>query len=218
MASPHFFWAAGVLGALSLLTGCAGRQAAEQAGSAPAAAARPDSAGYPYTEADVRFMSAMIGHHSQAVVMAGWAATRGASGSVRTLAERIVNGQQDEIATMGQWLRDRGRPVPEADSTTANMTRHGPGHEDLMPGMVTEAWMEQLAEARGSEFDRLFLTLMIQHHRGAVSMVERLFGTRGAAQDETVFKFANDVHVDQSTEIARMERLLAALPAGERSS
>ncbi len=210
MAPPHFFWAAGGLVALSLLTGCAGRQAAEQAGSAPAAAARPDSAGYPYTEADVRFMSAMIGHHSQAVVMAGWAATRGAGGSVRTLAERIVNGQQDEIASMQQWLRDRGRPVPE--------TTHGSGHQHHMPGMLTEAQMQQLAGASGPEFDRLFLTLMIQHHRGAVSMVRDLFGSRGAAQDETVFKFANDVHVDQSTEIARMERLLSALPGGERSS
>ena len=210
MAPPHFFWAAGGLVALSLLTGCAGRRDAEQAGSGPAAAARPDSAGYPYTEADVRFMSAMIGHHSQAVVMAGWAATRATSGSVRTLAERIVNGQQDEIASMQQWLRDRGRPVPE--------TTHGSGHQHHMPGMLTEAQMQQLAGARGPEFDRLFLTLMIQHHRGAVSMVNDLFGSRGAAQDETVFKFANDVHVDQSTEIARMERLLSALPGGERSS
>ncbi|MBA3260103.1 MAG: DUF305 domain-containing protein, partial [Gemmatimonadales bacterium] len=204
MAPRHYPWAAGTLVALSLVAGCTARQGAEQARSGPSAAARADSARYPYTEADVRFMSAMIGHHAQAVAMANLAATHGASGSVGRLAERIVNGQQDEIASMQQWLRDRGRPVPEVDSMNANMTMQGPGHEHLMPGMVTEARMEQLAEARGSEFDRLFLTLMIQHHRGAVSMVERLFGTRGAAQDETVFKFANDVHVDQSTEIARM--------------
>ena len=81
----------------------------------------------------------------------------------------------------------------------------------LMPGMLTEEQMKQLDEARGSEFDRLFLTLMIQHHRGAVSMVETLLGTYGAGQDEIVFKFASDVNIDQTTEIARMEKMLAAL-------
>ena len=80
-----------------------------------------------------------------------------------------------------------------------------------MPGMLTEAQMKQLAESRGPEFDRLFLTFMIQHHRGAVSMVEELFGSQGAAQDEAVFKFASDVNVDQTTEIARMQRMLLAL-------
>jgi len=83
-------------------------------------------------------------------------------------------------------------------------------HEMLMPGMLTEEQMRQLDQARGPEFDRLFLTFMIQHHKGAVTMVRELFGTNGAAQDETVFKFANDVSVDQSTEIARMEKMLAA--------
>ena len=182
-------------------------------GSAESAAvekARADSARYPYTEADVRFMTGMIGHHSQAIVMAGWAPGHGASASVRTLAERIVNAQQDEIATMQQWLRDRRRPVPEAAGATSTAT-HGPGHEMSMPGMLTHAQLKELDQAEGPEFDRLFLTFMIQHHRGAVSMVKDLFGSYGAAQDETVFKFANDVNVDQSTEIARMERMLAGL-------
>ena len=84
-------------------------------------------------------------------------------------------------------------------------------HTMLMPGMLTAPQMTQLDQAKGSEFDRLFLTFMIQHHRGAVTMVQDLFGTPGAARDETVFKFANDVSVDQSTEIARMETMLAAL-------
>jgi uncharacterized protein (DUF305 family) len=136
--------------------------------------------------------------------MSGWAPTHGASPSVRTLAERIINGQQDEIATMQQWLRDRGKPVPEARSGHAM-------HHMLMPGMLTESQMMELDQARGGEFDRLFLTYMIQHHRGAVSMVKDLLGTYGAAQDETVFKFANDVSVDQSTEIARMGRVLKPL-------
>lgn len=81
----------------------------------------------------------------------------------------------------------------------------------LMPGMLTDDQMKELDQARGPAFDRLFLTYMIQHHRGAVTMVKDLFGSPGAAQDETVFKFANDVSVDQSTEIARMEQMLAAL-------
>jgi uncharacterized protein (DUF305 family) len=84
-------------------------------------------------------------------------------------------------------------------------------HDMLMPGMLTEAQMKELDAARGEEFDRLFLTYMIQHHRGAVTMVQQLFGTAGAAQDEIVFKFANDVNVDQSTEIARMQKMLVAL-------
>ena len=178
------------------------------------AKARRDSARYPYTAADVHFMSAMISHHAQAIVMAGWAPTHGAGPSVRILAERIINAQQDEIASMQRWLGDRGKPVPEARPNGMKMMMNGVEHEMLMPGMLTEAQMRQLDQAKGPEFDRLFLTYMIQHHRGAVSMVKDLFGTNGAAQDETVFKFANDVNVDQSTEIARMERMLAALPPG----
>ena len=183
---------------------------AEQTDSAAVAKARADSVRYPYIEADVEFMSAMIGHHSQALLMAGWAPTHGAGSSVRTLAERIINGQQDEIVTMQRWLRDRGKPVPETGRMGTSSTGH---HQHSgMPGMLTPDQLQQLDQARGSEFDRLFLTFMIQHHRGAVSMVQKLFATPGAARDETVFKFANDVSVDQRTEVARMERMLAGLP------
>jgi uncharacterized protein (DUF305 family) len=203
MARRRFHSLATTLLLLSIVTACGG------AARSPAPAAPPPASRYPSTEADVRFMSAMIGHHAQALVMAGWAPTHGASASVLRLAERIMSGQQDEIATMQQWLRDRGRPVPQG---------HHSAHGHLMPGMLTEAQMNQLAAARGPEFDRLFLGFMIQHHRGAVAMVKELFGTPGAAQDETVFKFANDVNVDQSTEIARMERMLSALPAGDPAS
>jgi uncharacterized protein (DUF305 family) len=93
----------------------------------------------------------------------------------------------------------------------------GTEHEMLMPGMLTEAQMRELDAARGREFDRLFLTYMIQHHRGATSMVTELFGSYGAGQDETVFKFASDVNVDQTTEIERMQRMLADLLFGESS-
>ena len=203
MVGPRSGALAATLLLLLAVAGCGGT-ARTQAPASP----RPLSR-YPHTEADVRFMSAMIGHHTQALVMARLAPTNGASPQVVRLAERILAGQQDEIASMQRWLRDRGRPVPDG--------HHG-GHGHLMPGMLTEAQLEELEAARGAEFDRLFLTFMIQHHRGAVAMVKDLFGTPGAAQDETVFKFADDVGVDQTTEIARMERMLAALPPGEPSS
>ena len=190
---------------------------ARSAGEAAAIArARTDSARYPYTAADVHFMTGMIGHHSQAIVMANWAPTHGASPSVQTLAARIINAQRDEIATMQQWLRDRQQPVPDGHSgmkmvmNGSEMTMNGSEHEALMPGMLTDPQLKQLDSARGPEFDRLFLTDMIQHHRGAVTMVKQLFDSYGAAQDELVFKFASDVNVDQTTEIARMERMLVA--------
>ncbi len=188
---------------------------ATQPDSAAIAKARADSVRYPYTEADVEFMSAMIGHHSQALLMAGWAPTHGAGSSVRVLAERIINGQQDEIVTMQRWLSDRRKPVPEPGRMGNSGTSH---HQHAaMPGMLTPSQLQQLDQARGSEFDRLFLTFMIQHHRGAVAMVQKLFATPGAARDETVFKFANDVSVDQRTEVARMERMLAG-PASKTGS
>ena len=186
----------------------AARTMPEPAPSTNAARVRADSLRRPYTEADIQFMSDMIHHHAQAIHMAGWAPSHGADPAVQRLAERIINAQQDEIATMGQWLSDRGQPVPQPGSGHSMRAMH------LMPGMLTEAQMQQLDQSRGATFDSLFLTFMIQHHRGAVSMVRDLFATPGAARDELVFKFANDVNVDQSTEIARMERMLAALPSG----
>ena len=183
----------------------------EQGEQAAIAKARADSVRNPYTEADVSFMQGMIGHHAQAIVMSGWAPTHGASPSLRTMAERIINAQQDEIATMQTWLRDRRQPVPEAKPGPMKMKMNGMEHEMLMPGMLTESQMHELDGAKGRDFDRLFLTYMIQHHRGAVTMVQQLFGTNGAAQDEVTFKLANDVSADQSSEIARMESMLAAL-------
>ena len=176
-----------------------------------AAKARADSARYPYTEADIHFMSGMIAHHAQAIVMARWAPTHGAGPSLRTLCERIINAQGDEIALMQQWLRDRNQPVPEASPTGMKMKMDGVEHEMLMPGMLSEAQLHQLDQARGAEFDRLFLIFMIQHHQGAITMVKELFDTYGAGQDNLVFKFASDVNIDQTTEIARMEKMLTAL-------
>jgi len=162
----------------------------------------------PYSDADVEFMSGMIPHHAQAVIMAGWAPSHGARPDVAVLCERIVVGQRDEIATMQTWLRDRGLPVPDATSTRHKMTVNGVTHEMLMPGMLTDEEMAQLDRARGPEYDRLFLVGMIKHHQGAIDMVDVLFKSYGAAQDETVFKFASDVYADQSTEIRRMNEML----------
>ncbi|HEX6368901.1 MAG TPA: DUF305 domain-containing protein [Longimicrobium sp.] len=175
------------------------------AGHTVPAAVPVDNGGFPATEADIRFMSGMIGHHAQAIQVAQLAPTHGASPEVQRLAARIIGSQEDEIATMRQWLADRGQPVPDAHAA-----HHG--HDAaLMPGMLTAAQIAQLDAARGADFDRLFLTFMIQHHRGAVTMVEQLFGSYGAGQDETVFKFASDVNVDQATEIDRMQRMLEGL-------
>lgn len=187
----------------------------------PASSGTIGSAVHPWTEADARFMSMMIGHHAQAVEMSRLAPTNQAGATVSRLAERIINAQEDEIAAMQTWLRDRGQPVPRPGDTSAmhhGAGEHAAGHDAgghaAMPGMLTDAQMAQLRAARGPEFDRLFLALMIQHHRGAVSMVQQLFGSHGAAQDETVFKFASDVSVDQTTEIERMQRMLADLTFG----
>jgi len=164
---------------------------------------------YPYSDADIEFMSGMIPHHAQAVIMAGWAPTHGARQDVAILCERIVVGQRDEIGLMRQWLIDRGLPAPDATSTKHHMQMpNGMEHDMLMPGMMTDEQMAALDKARGPEFDRLFLEGMIRHHQGAIDMVDKLFKSYGAAQDETVFKFANDVQADQSVEIEVMRKML----------
>jgi uncharacterized protein (DUF305 family) len=180
--------------------------------SAPRAAQSPaERAPQPYTAADVHFMSAMIAHHAQAIDIARWAPTHGASSSLQVLAERVINAQQDEIAVMQTWLRDRRLPVPEPQAMGAMATGQ---HQHRMAGMLTAEQLKQLDEARGREFDRLFLTLMIQHHRGAVTMVEELFHSQGAALDDTVYKLASDISADQSSEIERMQKMLFTLTTG----
>lgn len=175
--------------------------------------ARVDSARRQFTEADVDFMTGMIAHHAQALVMAALAPTHGAGPEVRTLAARIANAQQDEIDTMQQWLRDRDQPVPEIRIEGITLTVDGAAdHAAHMPGMLTPQQLTELDRATGRRFDSLFLTFMIQHHAGAVTMVEHLFSVDGAAQDDETFRLASGIHVDQITEIARMERMLDELP------
>ncbi len=218
--------------AFLLAAGPDGSAVAQAAGSSPAPSpaevARRDGGIPPYAAADVQFMQGMIGHHAQAIRMTGWAPSHGARADIQRLAERIVVAQQDEIAFMQRWLRDRNQTVPDPASPHAGHDMHAmhadSGHAGMegsmgtmrMPGMLTDAELAQLDAARGPEFDRLFLTYMIRHHEGAVSMVERLFGSNGAAQDDDVFKFASDVSVDQTTEVARMRSMLEAMPAPAR--
>ena len=166
----------------------------------------PASARRNYTEADVHFLAGMIGHHAQAIQMAGWAPSHGANASVRVLCERIVVAQNDEIAFAQRWLREHGEYVPPADPRGHIMP--GMDHPMLMPGMLTPEQMQQLDAARGPDFDRLFLTFMIQHHQGAITMVQQLLAVPGAAQDGPIFRFASDVNVDQTTEINRMTLML----------
>ena len=226
---PYFYYHRYAAKAATLATlalaGCRGQPAgspphpAEPMGEAAAIArATADSIRYPYTEADIRFMSGMIHHHAQAIKMSRWAPTHGASPAVVRLTERIINAQADEITLMSNWLSARRQPVPEPNAEGMKMTMGGAEHVMLMPGMLTEAQMKELDAARGEDFDRLFLTFMIQHHKGAVSMVRELFAARGAGQDETVFKFASDVEVDQTTEINRMLEMLLALGASSPST
>ncbi len=166
---------------------------------------------YPFTKADIDFITGMISHHAQAIIMANWAPTHGAGKSVSILCERIINAQTDEITLMQSWLKDRKLPVPEAKPMPMKMMMNGVEMDMLMPGMLSDEQMKQLDAARGTEFDRLFLTFMIQHHKGAMAMVDKLFSTDGAGQDEAVFKFASDVYADQGTEIERMQGMLTSL-------
>jgi uncharacterized protein (DUF305 family) len=179
----------------------------------PTAAERAFGISQPYSDADISFMTGMIPHHAQAVIMAGWAPSHGARRDVAILSARIVVGQADEIRSMRQWLSDRDLPVPDATSTRMKM--NGVEHDMLMPGMLTDEEMAELDKARGSEFDRLFLIGMIKHHQGAIDMVDDLFKAYGAAQDDTIYKFASDVFSDQSIEIGVMHEMLEAVGGQE---
>lgn len=176
--------------------------------SSPAAAPAPARRANP---ADVAFVSGMIHHHAQALVMAELARDRAASPAIRTLSERIHVSQTDEIRIMQLWLSDMGEPVPEPSPTGMRMTMGGVEHDMLMPGMLSADQMARLEAARGPEFDRLFLAYMIQHHEGALEMVEALFAAHGGGVDDTIYKMASDTFADQGSEIDRMQRLLDSM-------
>ena len=184
------------------------RASAPAAAPSPDPAARPDLVRQPYSAADVEFMAGMIPHHAQAVRIAGWAVSHGARPDIRLLCERILVGQRDEIALMRDWLRDRGQTVPAADATHHRMKMGAMEHDMLMPGMLSDAQLAELDQARGPAWDRLFLTRMIAHHEGALKMADDLFKTHGAVQGDDMYKFVSDLRADQEMEIERMAKML----------
>jgi uncharacterized protein (DUF305 family) len=156
------------------------------------------------TDADVKFMQGMIGHHQQAVEMVALIPTHSTRADMQLLGKRIDLSQQDEMKMMRRWLEVRGKEIPGEHA----MHMHG---ATLMPGMLTAEEMERLAAAKGSEFDRLFLEGMMKHHGGAITMVNELFATPGAGQEVEIFSFASDVDADQRMEIDRMGAMLNAI-------
>jgi uncharacterized protein (DUF305 family) len=177
---------------------------------------RIESGRMSFTEADVNFMTGMISHHAQALIMSRLAPQNNASPEIQRLASRIINSQKDEIQSMQTWLRQRDQPVPEVRINGLNLMIHGldghSGHDHMnMPGMLSDAQLQQLSNSNGEEFDRLFLEFMINHHQGAVGMVDTLVTTDGAAQDEGAFRLAADINADQMTEIERMRLMLEEL-------
>ncbi|MBU94670.1 MAG: DUF305 domain-containing protein [Balneola sp.] len=235
---------------------------------------RQDSAKMQFTQPDVNFMTGMIGHHAQALIMSSMASVNNASPSIVILTKRIINAQKDEIGIMQRWLHERNQSVPQViieglqlfikagnepslvfDSAQVahavkHFNKHGSymdfthyqlmhgndmnhegmdhskmghsegemNHENMdhadmqdhsgMPGMLTQDQLEELALAKGTEFDRLFLTYMIQHHTGAIIMVKDLVETDGAAQELQIGELAGEINVDQKTEIERMRLML----------
>lgn len=159
--------------------------------------------GASYTEADVEFMQGMIAHHSQAIFMSQMAVAHGASPRMVRFTQKIDQSQTSEIRLMQQWLRANSQFAPDTSS----------GRTMVMPGMLSRAQMQTLDASRDTDFERNFLTMMIQHHEGALKMVDDLFASPGAGQDIDVSVFANDVVTVQTAEIGLMRRMLSGLSA-----
>jgi uncharacterized protein (DUF305 family) len=160
----------------------------------------------PRSQADVEFMQGMIMHHAQAVEMTALIASHTENKELRSLGARISSSQSDEIKLMQRWLAARGERI-SLDMPGMDMSRHS-SQQQLMPGMLTPEQMQALRKAKDAEFDHLFLTGMIQHHHGALTMVKDLFDTAGAGQDADVFNFATDADNTQRAEIKIMQSML----------
>ena len=223
-AWPGGLVAAGTLAGLFSLTVCA-----QQANPAtpvivqPGAPGKPTQTLPPSTRAmlpprspkDVEFMQGMIMHHAQAVEMTALIEARTENKDLRLLGARISHSQAEEIKFMRRWLEARGEPVSLPMPKMSGMDMSGmnmSSHPMLMPGMLTPEQMEALKRAKGAEFDRLFLTGMIQHHGGALVMVKDLFDTAGAGQDAELFNFTTDVDSGQRAEIRIMQTMLQEKP------
>ncbi len=168
-----------------------------------------DLAAIQYAAADVMFLQGMISHHAQAMEMAELVESRSTREVMDLLAQRISLSQDDEIAMMQGWLSERDLAVPGADS------HHAVGFE-LMPGMLSDEQMAELEQAQGAEFDSLFLNTMIEHHLGAIEMVENLLDQRGSAQEPVLYAFTSDITSDQNSEIERMDAMLAGFSPDPR--
>jgi uncharacterized protein (DUF305 family) len=203
----HLIVAAAGLPAL-LLAACGGPPARGATPAAPSPVAAPSPARAAYAPADAAFMQRMIAHHRQALEMTALVPARAEGAIVERLAGRIEASQVAEIDQMRRWLEARGAPVPRPGGHDDHDAAE---HGGAMPGMLTGEEMERLAAASGADFDRLFLTLMIRHHEGALAMVADLFATEGAGQEPDVFRLASDVDADQRAEIARMQQVLTTL-------
>jgi len=159
-----------------------------------------------YVDADVQFMQGMTFHHAQALEMTRLLSMNTQSAEMRLLAGRVDISQTAEIGMMARWLEARGERAPDLEDDDV-----WPLSEDeLMPGMLTDGQMTRLAAARTDAFDRLFLEFMIEHHEGALTMVETLFLVSGAAQEPEIFQYLTHIDADQSMEIGRMNTMLLA--------
>ena len=176
--------------------------ACHHAATTPAASPLPK-----VTAADIQFMQGMIGHHTQAIEMVALLKARTARDDMQFLGQRIQVSQTDEIRMMRTWLTNHAQRVP--GDTDYTMMMQMP--DMAMPGMLTQKQMDELAAAKGADFDRLFLESMIQHHQGALTMVKTLMASPGAGQDSSMFQFTSDVQADQSAEINRMRALRATM-------
>lgn len=205
---------------------------AQQSGPATSVVVQPGAPGQPTrtlpsstratltapSPADVQFMQGMIMHHAQAVDMTALIDSQTINENLRSLGARISRSQSDEIKFMKRWLEARGQPTALMMShmDMSGHAGHSAGHSMLMPGMLTNNQMQALKQAKGAEFDRLFLQGMIQHHGGALVMVKDLFDTAGAGQDAEIFNFATDVDSGQRAEIRVMEKMLGEKPSEEK--
>lgn len=169
----------------------------------------------PRSQADVEFMQGMIMHHAQAVEMTAMIPSHTQNKQLRLLGAKISSSQSDEIKLMQRWLAARGEPISMSMPGMPDMDMKGNAMK-LMPGMLTPEQMEALRNAKGAEFDRLFLTGMIQHHNGALIMVKDLFDTAGAGQDADIFNFATDADNTQRAEIKIMRSMLEKKTSEEK--
>lgn len=167
--------------------------------------------------AAVSFVQGMMHHHAQAIVMSRMVASHTSRAGLQTVARKIIVSQRDEIAMMRRWLEKHGQLVPAVDTlpfdTTGAMAgmmmsgENHSAHHAMMPGMLTATQLQELARSRGTKFDSLYLSDMIAHHRGALSMVAKLFAVPGATDDSEIYQLASEIDADQSAEIARMQSL-----------